>query len=187
MITYEVNKADLKYVQSKLKGMESQAPRVIKNAINQTAREARKKLATGAQAAYTVKQAGWNNHMKIQPATTGNLVAVIRANDKPLTLPRFSYRGNKKGKGGSAAAADIVKGGLKEIVGGMGIKAFKANGLIMQRKGKERLPVKVLHSNSVPKMIEKVYEGERGVEGALREPINEALHNHISEQIAKLV
>ena len=61
MITYEVNKADLKFVQNKLKGMESQAPRVIKNAINQTAREARKKLATGAQAAYTVKQAGWNN------------------------------------------------------------------------------------------------------------------------------
>ena len=107
--------------------------------------------------------------------------------EQPLTVPRFSYRGNKKGKGGSAAAADIVKGGLKEIVGGMGIKAFKANGLIMQRRGKERLPVKVLHSNSVPKMIEKVYEGERGVEGALREPINEALHAHISEQIAKLV
>ena len=187
MITYEVDKADLKYVQKKLKGMESEAPRVFKNAINKTAREARKKLAQGAQGSYTVKQVGWNSRMKIKGATNSNLEAVITATDRPLTVPRFTNRANTKGKGGKAASADIVKGGLKEIVGSERIKAFKVNGLVMQRTGGSRLPVKVLRSNSVPKMLEKVYEGERGIEGALREPINDALHRHIEEEVAKLI
>ena len=55
MITYEVNQSDLRRVMKKLKGMETKSPRVIKNAINKTAKEARKTLAEGAQDSYTVK------------------------------------------------------------------------------------------------------------------------------------
>lgn len=48
-----------------------------------------------------------------------------------------------------------MNGGLKQLVSSQGGKAFKRNGLVMQREGKDRLPVKVFHSNSVPKMVEK--------------------------------
>ena len=181
MITYEVDKADLKYVQKKLRGMETKAPRVIKNAINHTAKEARKKLAAGAQGAYTVKSGGFNSRMKIQNATNGKLYAVIKSEDKTLTITRFHATAPKSG-----GRADIVKGGLKQLVGPKNIKAFKRKGLIVQRKTEDRYPLKVLRSVSVPKMLEKVYKGERGVTGELEPVIKRTLHDEIGKEIQKL-
>ena len=117
MITYEVSQRDLRYVRRKLQGMEKQAPRAIKNAINHTAKEARKKLAAGVQGSYTVKSGGLNSRMKIQNATNSRLHAVIRAKDRPLTITRFHATAPKGG-----GRADIVKSGLKEIVGPKKIK-----------------------------------------------------------------
>ena len=181
MITYEVNRAELELVEKKLGDMKSKAPQVFKNAVNKTARQARKRIAQSAKGAYTVKQVGFNSHMKIKNASTGNLTASVDADGKPLTLVRF------KKQGGAAAAADIVNGGLKQLVSSQGGKAFKRNGLVMQREGKDRLPVKVFHSNSVPKMVEKVYQGERGMEGALKEPIQSDLRKNLEAEIKKIV
>lgn len=183
MITYEVDKADLKYVQKKLKGIETKAPRVFKNAVNHTARQARKKMAAGAQGAYTVKSGGFNSRMKIQNATNGNLYAVIRSQGKTLTLKRFHTTVPKSG-----GKADIVKSGLKQIVGPRNIRAFKRKGLIMQRRTNEKdSSLKVLRSNSVPKMLEKVYKGERGLEGALAPVVEKTLHDEIAQEVAKLI
>lgn len=182
MITYEVSKADLKYVQSKLKGIEEKTPRVLKNAINHTAKTARKTLAAGAQNSYTVKSGGFNSRMKIENATAGRLYAVIHSAGKTLTIGRFHTTTPASG-----ARADIVKTGLKQILGQKKIKAFKRKGLIMQRETKKRYPVNVLRSVSVPKMLEKVYKGERGMKGALDPVIKKTLHDEISAEIAKLV
>lgn len=187
MITYEVNRAELEYVEQKLGNMKSKAPQVFKNAINKTAKQARKRIAQSAQGAYTVKQVGFNNHMKIRSASTGNLTASIDADGKPLTVIRFKNRAGRAKKGGAAASADIVNGGLKQLISSQGGKAFKRDGLVMQRKGKERFPLKVLHSNSVPKMIEKVYEGERGMAGDLRGPIQSDLRKNIEAEVKKIV
>lgn len=66
MITYEVNRAELELVEKKLGDMKSKAPQVFKNAVNKTARQARKRIAQSAKGAYTVKQVGFNSHMKIK-------------------------------------------------------------------------------------------------------------------------
>lgn len=187
MIVYEVNRAELDYVEKKLGSMKSKAPQVFKNAVNKTARQARKRIAQSAQGAYTVKQVGFNNHMKIRAASTGNLTASIDADGKPLTVIRFKNRAGKAKKGGAAASADIVKGGLKQLISSQGGKAFKRDGLVMQRQGKSRFPLKVLYSNSVPKMIEKVYEGERGMAGDLRKPIQSDLRKNIEAEVKKIV
>lgn len=100
---------------------------------------------------------------------------------------RFKNRAGRPKKGGAAAAADIVNGGLKQLVSSQGGKAFKRNGLVMQREGKDRIPVKVFHSNSVPKMVEKVYQGERGMAGALKEPIQSDLRKNLEAEIKKIV
>ena len=155
--------------------------------MNKTARQARKRIAQSAKGAYTVKQVGFNSHMKIKNASTGNLTASVDADGKPLTLVRFKNRAGRPKKGGAAAAADIVNGGLKQLVSSQGGKAFKRNGLVMQREGKDRLPVKVFHSNSVPKMVEKVYQGERGMAGALKEPIQSDLRKNLEAEIKKIV
>lgn len=197
MIVYEVNRAELDYVEKKLGNMKSKAPQVFKNAVNKTARQARKRIAQSAQGAYTVKQVGFNKHMKIKSATAGNLTASVDADGKPLEITRFSNRAGKAKKGGAAASADIVKSGLKQIISSSGGKAFKAgvqtghagishNG-VFQRKGKDRLPIKQLYSNSVPKMIEKVYEGERGMAGDLRKPIQSDLRKNIEAEVKKIV
>lgn len=197
MITYEVNRAELELVEKKLGDMKSKAPQVFKNAVNKTARQARKRIAQSAQGAYTVKQVGFNRHMKIKNASTGNLTASVDADGKPLEITRFSNRAGSHKKGGAAASADIVKSGMKQLISSQGGKAFKAgvqtghagtthNG-IFQRKGKSRLPIKQLYSNSVPKMVEKVYQGERGMAGALKEPIQSDLRKNLEAEIKKIV
>lgn len=182
MISYEISREDLRYVQKKLKRIETDAPKVFKNAINHTAKEARKKLAAGAQEAYTVKNGGFNSRMRIQNATNTKLYAVIRSKDKPLTITRFHATAPKSG-----GRADIIKSGLKQLIGPKQIKAFKRGGLIMQRKSADRYPVKVLRSVSVPKMLEKVYDGERGIEGALGPEIQQTLHDEIRKEVRKRI
>ena len=158
MITYEVNKADLEYVQRKLSEMGSKGPRVIAKAINYTAIDAVRKLAHGAQSTYTVKVKGFQGAMKI----------------------------NKKG-GAGASAQVLVAGSLKEIVNSSGTKAFKKKGYILQRQTQQSYPLRVMYSNSIPKMIEKVYKGERGANKAVKQTIQERLHKHIEQEVAKLV
>ena len=135
MITYEVNKADLAYVQKKLQGLGRKGPRVIAKAINYTAIDAVRQLAHGAQSTYTVKVKGFREAMDIKKATPGNLVAIIESTDSPIRLTGYTHRGGTKKKGGKGASAQVlVAGGLKEIVNGSGTKAFKRKGQIMQRQ-----------------------------------------------------
>ena len=81
MITYQVDQASLQRVQRKLGTMQSKAPIVISRALNKTAVSARQRLATRAQAAYTVKSGGFKKDMQIKKASSGNLVAEIRSRD----------------------------------------------------------------------------------------------------------
>lgn len=188
MITYEVNKADLEYVQKKLQGLGTKGPRVIAKAINYTAIDAVRQLAHGAQSTYTVKVKGFREAMNIQKATAGNLEAIIRSTDSPIRLTGYTHRGGTKKKGGKGASAQVLKAGsLKEIVNGSGTKAFKKKGQIMQRQTSRPYPLRVMFSNSIPKMIEKVYKGERGANRAIKQTINDQLHKHISQEVAKLI
>ena len=45
----------------------------------------------------------------------------------------------------------------------------------------------LLIPNSVPKMVEKVYQGERGMAGALKEPIQSDLRKNLEAEIKKIV
>ena len=97
MITYEVNRAELELVEKKLGDMKSKAPQVFKNAVNKTARQARKRIAQSAKGAYTVKQVGFNNHMKIKYASAGNLTASVDADGKPrLFASKIEPEGRRK-------------------------------------------------------------------------------------------
>ena len=69
MITYEVNRAELELVEKKLGDMKSKAPQVFKNAVNKTARQARKRIAQSAKGAYTVTREGEKYKLKISYKT----------------------------------------------------------------------------------------------------------------------
>lgn len=190
LIKIEVNESDIKWAQKKLKGMETKAPRVLKNAINHTAKQARKSLMQGAQGRYAVKNAGFNSRIKIYNATNTNLSASVYARDRTLTLPRFHTTSPKSG-----VKSEVLKGsGLKEVISRKNgeIRAFrakggKAAGLIVQRRTVARYPLKVLRSISVPKMLEIVYLGRGGISEALEPEIKRTFRDEVKKEIAKLV
>nr|WP_325300178.1 phage tail protein [uncultured Dysosmobacter sp.] len=179
MIRIEVDAASLSRVQRKLGRMKSEAPKVIAKALNQTAKQARKRLADKARQAYTVKTGKFNSNMKIKNATAGNLEAEIRSQGKPLNITNFKYSAPKSG----AKAQVVTGGGLKALIMG-NIKAFKGmNGLIWQRRSAARTPIKPLKSNSIPKML----GSEKRVYGIVRPYINKDLKKNIDTQIKALV
>lgn len=178
MITVEVNKASLSYVEKKLGDMKSKAPKVIAKALNKTAKQARKKLAVKAQETYTVKTAKFNKNMQIKNASAGSLEAVIKSQGKPLKL--MNYR---VAAGLEMTRAKVLKSsGLKNLIKG-NIKAFVAFGQVAQRQGKNRLPIKVLSSNSIPKML----GNEKRVYGIVKPQIKSDLKKNIDAQIKEVV
>ena len=170
-------KIDDEKVKKKLGELKDKSPKVAAKALNRTAKDARKKLADKAREAYTVKTGKFNSSMKIKSATAGNLEAIIRSAGSPLTLTSFSHRARK----GAAAAAQ--KGGGFKALDKSGIKAWKGmNGLIWQRKGADRLPIKALRSNSIPVMI----GSEKHVYGIIKPDIQSTLNKNIEAEIKKL-
>lgn len=189
-LEWEFDKKDIAFVLKKLRGAEEKAPRVFRNAINRTAADAKRKLADGAQGAYTVKRRDFNSHMPIRKAEVGRLSAEITAQGEMLSVTDYKTTAPPSG-----AKADIVKTGLKQIHR-YGNKAFLMRGkskkgnkpfLLAIRVGKTRLPVQVLHANSLPKMLEKVYLGDRGIWGAMDPIIQKKLHDEITAEVKRLL
>lgn len=183
----EVDKRDMKRVQKVLEDAPKKVPRVLRNAINQTATLALRKIKQGRTAGYTIKAGTFNKEIETQRANAGHLDATIKSQGRPRTVQQFKISKPKSG-----VKADITKSGLKQLVNSAGASAFivpggSASGLIAQRESKSRFPIKVLHSNSVPMMVRKIYEGERGGQGDVQKYIKKTLHDKIREQVAKII
>lgn len=189
MIAIEVSQEDIRYVENRLKGMKEKAPGALKNAINRTATKTRKKLLAGANEAYAVqKNKTINSRVKTQRASPTRLAAYIRSTGRPLTIRLFRYQVSKEG-----VRAEILRGrGLGKPIGPRGRRAFAnptrtSSEEVMQRKGKARKPFNMVRTISVPKMIEKVYEGERGNQGDVSAATQKTLRDEINAEIARLI
>ena len=187
MIHVEVDRADLQRVLSGLTNLEK-APSHLRNAINRTATQAMKMIRAGRSQGYTIKAGRFNQNIKVQRATAAHLDATIKSQGKPPTLSG-SFKTSYPKSGGKA---DITKSGLKRLVVSTGGAAFipsggRAAGLMAQRKGSKRFPIKVLSGNSVPKMVEMIWKGERGGQGDMGEKVKRRLHDEMMAEIARLV
>lgn len=202
MIIVAADPKDLELVFAKLQETKKQAPKTIRNAINDTAATARKLLAQHAQQRYTVKNAGFNRHAEIQKATLAKLEAAIRVQGAPLTQPRYHTTNPKSG-----VKTEVLKGsGLQELVNQAGNKAFVQkvstgkkeknrsgeeedvkNTLVLQRTGKSRYPLHSAHGPSVSKMLEKVYQGGKITDEGLREDILEIYQANLKKQIERMM
>lgn len=183
----EVDKQDMKRVQKAFDDAPQKAKRVLRNAINQTATVALRKIKQGRSAGYTIKAGTFNSEIQTQRANEGHLDATIKSQGRPRTIQQF-----KTSKLKSGVKADITKSGLKTLVNAQGASAFigtggRVSGLIVQREGKSRYPLKVLHSNSIPMMVGKIYEGERGGQGDMQPFVEKTLHDKIRQQVAKII
>ena len=144
-------------------------------------------IRAGRSAGYTVKTKRFNQDVKLYRASAGRLDATIKAKGRPPTIQRFKTSSPKAG-----GKADITKSGLKTIAPRGGGKAFiapggKVAGLMVKRTSKERNSIEVLHGPSVPKMVEKIYKGERGGQGDMENKIRERLHKEVMAEMEKLL
>ncbi len=201
MIEITINRNTLGQIETRLGRMQNQAPSVLKNAINQTAKQARKDLASEAQKKYTIKNAGFNRAMRLKAASVSNMEAVITASGAPIPLKNF-----RVSKAGGRVRAQVLKsGGLKELEVG-GRKAFVNNIArkgqtrkrdtakggkgtqvkhmsVAQRLTEKRLHIKELYSNSIPIMI----GNEDRVYGVVKPNIQDNLQRNIEYQIRKVL
>lgn len=178
-------------VERKLGKMKNEAPKALKNALNETAKQARKDLATEAQKTYMVKTGRFNKAMKIKNATPSNLEAIIKVTGKVMGLKDFKVSPatmrTGKNRPEVVKAKVLKKSGMKPLEKG-DIKAFVtkfSNGhvAVVQRRGEARKPIKALSSNSVPMMI----GNEKEVYGVVEPKINKNLKGNVKKQIKKVL
>ena len=201
-ISFEFDQVSVQKIEKRLGKMKSEAPRALKNALNATAKDARKDLAHKAQETYAVKMGGFNSQMKIKPANTGNLVAIIETHGEHLEFKYFSVQG---GRGPSGPPLTVlinkkhggrktVERGFKNNIAARGQTRKKATAKgaagsqvvanrAAQRLGASRLKIKKLFSVSVPQMI----GNERDVYGVVEPNILSNLQKNVDNQVAKIL
>lgn len=191
MIEITYDQKMLATVEKKLGNMKAKAPDVLKKAINETAKQARKELVTEAQKTYVVKGGRFNKAMKIKNATAGNLEATINATGKVMGLKDFKVSPATMKTG--TARPDIVKakvlkaGGMKSLQKGS-LKAFvtkfqSGHVAVVQRRGESRFPIKTFSSNSIPKMI----GNEKRVYRIVKPNIQKNLKKNVKKQVRKVL
>lgn len=200
MIQFELDEITVRDIELRLGMLRAKAPQVMKNALNVTAKNARKDLAGKARETYTAKTGGFNSQMRILPASTGNLVSIIQTRGEHLEFKYFSVFG---GRGGAPFSVMINKkhGGRKRLErafvnniarsgqkrqkdtkkGGAGssVTAVRA----ARRAGASRLKIHKLFSVSVPQMI----GNERDVYGVVEPTIQDNLRRNVETHIAKIL
>lgn len=191
MIEINYDRNMLEQVERRLGRMKSEAPKALKNAINQTAKQARKDLATEAQKTYTVKTGRFNKAMKIKNATPSRLEATIKATGKVMGLKDFKVSPATMRTGENrpeVVKAKVLKsGGMKPLQMGS-LKAFVtkfASGhvAVAQRRGSERKPIKAFSANSIPVML----GNEKRVYGVVKPHIKENLKRNVQAQVRKIL
>lgn len=97
MSIVEVSSTNIEQIEKRLGAMREKAPKVLKLAVNDTARKAKSRLAAEAKKTYAVKVSGFNQDMKIKFATNSNHVATIRCQGRKIPLYKFAHRNGRLG------------------------------------------------------------------------------------------
>ena len=184
-IRFEFDEITVRNIEKRLGLMRSEAPKALKNALNATAKDARRDLAREAQKTYAVKVGGFTRHMKLTPASTGNLEAVIKARGSRLQFRYFSVWGGKGPKGAPLRVLINKKHGRKTF--GHGSRAFRnriGGGMTAARRaGASRTPYSILHTVSIPQMI----GNERDVYGVVEPNILSNLRKNVDRQVSRIL
>ena len=185
MIEFEVDQTQLQRIELKLKDMKAKAPQALKNAVNATARDAKKDLADKAKETYAVKSPRFKKAIAQKNATASNPTATLKITGAVNELADFKYKDNTST---DAARGKVLKAsGLKSLQKG-NLKAFitkfgSGHVSVVQRKGTSRLPLKKLLSPSIPTMV----GNEAKVYGIVKPNIEKNLQKNIQKQIDKIL
>lgn len=185
LIEFEVDPTQLQRIEIKLKDMKHKAPQALKNAVNATARDAKKDLANKAKETYAVKSPRFKKAIAQKNATAARPTATLKITGAVNELADFKAKANE---GVNAARGKVLKAsGMKPLQKG-DLKAFvtkfgSGHTSVVQRRGKERLPLKKLLSPSIPTMV----GNEAKVYGIVKPNIEKNLQKNIQKQIDKIM
>jgi hypothetical protein len=192
MIEFEIDKLAIRTFCEKMNQLPFQTRKnVLKNSVNATARSARKIITDRAKKAYTAKISNMNKAMTIKKASNYNLEATITAKGKPLELKSFKVSPAKPPatqKIGSTTKAKVYSSSPMKKLEYKGIKAFVAefksgHVSVAQRKTKKRLPIKVLYSTSIPRMV----GNEEMVFNEIKDKIQVLFDNNVQINLKKVI
>jgi hypothetical protein len=188
-IEFEFDENLLKVIEDALGDLKSESRKVLKNAVNKTAKQAKADLATKAQETYVVKKTRFTKAMTTRNATVGNPEATINITGEQLELKDFkvspaTYR--SRNQPSVTRAKVLLSSSLKPLASSN--KAFLAkfsNGhvSVVQRKTSSRYPLKKLLSNSIPKMV----GSQKRVYGIVKPEIYDNLMANIQSEIKKVL
>ncbi len=198
-----IKAVNLNQIERHLGSMKEKAPKVLKLAVNDTARKARSRLAKEAKKKYVVKVSGFKSVMGIKLATNNNPEAVIHASGKRIPLAKFSYRegtlGTGKyfnptlrryqtGAGGVSATGKILKGTRFKPSELAKLKWFVAQmksnhiGIFQRNEGMKRGQKGEISEKmgaSIPEMIGNEKQVYGVVEPYIQNDLQEAVNRHV--------
>lgn len=125
MYSMDVQVMGLEELEKKLGTLAPMAKDVMKTALNETAKDARKELANKARNTYMVQYGAFNKSMKIRKARKSNPTATIYSVGKPIALRGFAYIPHNR-ESGEAAKAHQLRGNRNVPIGKKGYRMFYA-------------------------------------------------------------
>lgn len=190
LIRFEFDEDLLKVIEDALGDLRSESRKVLKNAVNATAKQAKADLAKKAQETYVVKKTRFTKAMKTKNATVSRPEAVINITSAQLELKDFRVSPATYSTGENRP--DVYKAkvllsssmkGLQAHTKAFLVKFSNGHVSVAQRRGKRRFPIKKLLSNSIPTMI----GNQERVFGIVEPDIYDNLMDNIVIQIGKVL
>ena len=190
ILRFEFDEDLLHTIEDALGSMKSESRRVLKNAVNDTARDAKKDLAKKAQETYAVKQGRFTKAMKTQNATLSDPTATINVTGEQMELKDFKVSPATYKTGpdkpdilkAKVLLSSSLKGLIKSNNKAFLVKFRSGHVSVAQRYYKSRLPIKKLLSNSIPTMI----GSKERVFGVLEQEIYNTLMGNIIKEIDRV-
>lgn len=137
----------------RFEAMPQKMVRAIQMALNTVGRRARTQATREIRDEINLKPSYIREQVNYIPATAEDLRVIVYARKRGVTLSQFPnspiWKRGKNGKRVKAGVRVYVGKGATELIEGAFIAPIgPAGGLIVQRKGQERLPIDVLHGPS---------------------------------------
>lgn len=192
MINVSVDEVSLKEIKERLGAMRSKAPVLLKKSVNEVAQQMLRDVKKDVKAEYRIGQKAVSEeiYLKGKPNVKTPQISLIARSkqhgimDFEVTPKTYNIR-RKKAIRASQLKSEPLKsievGGRKAFIGRFSNQYGKTDTYtVMQRKGKDRFPIKKINGSSMPTMVYKVWkEKEKGQDYAKR--LRQAVEKHINE------
>lgn len=189
MIRVSMEPVELREIEERLGAMRSKAPTLLKKSVNEVARQTIKDVKKDTRSKYILGVNEVNEKIRLEgKVSTIRPIVLIKVKGPQYNILHFEVNPNtynpKRKKAlrarveRAASLKPLIYNGNKAFIGRFSNQYGKTDKYtVMQRKGKERFPIKGIKASSMPVMVRKIWE-EKGPNYAQR--LRQAVDRHIN-------